>query len=261
MEKIKGLISNEEIESLFESEVIKYNSKNVPPSENHTFDKELTIPKEFNHAFTGKDKQDYRIRLAEHKAEDLNGAGLVFVKGFPELHKSPYECFQKPAELEEILFSSESSYKMLLVENSQKEIVAATVINFDKTNKSATWELIAVIPEYRGKGIFSKLAEKTDEFIQKSGVDYASLIASTFQKENQQKFEKLGWKIAGIQKGLVIAPNGKGEYYNRQLVVIYGKNYTEDAETLVPEPELTKKGKDLYEALKRINENANEKKI
>ena len=211
-------------------------------------DRVLNLPDRIDYQFKGKDNQTYRVRYMENNVHDLNTTTEVFRKGFAELHNSVFEAFVKPVQLKNVA----DRYKIFVVEDQKKKIVAARVIEPNPVNMDVTWQLVTVDPKMRGKGIFKSLAVYTDQYIQNSGADYASMVASTFQEANQIVFESLGFRIAGRFSGLILAPNRDGTY-NRQPVTIYEKWYKNQKDFSPTSHKLTKKGKILENKLKSIN--------
>ncbi|MBI2046588.1 hypothetical protein HYT26_00285 [Candidatus Pacearchaeota archaeon] len=246
------LTSNQKVEELFKNGVYKLNTLRSRASligkAPKLFKRKLYLPKDMKKSFMSKDKKRYIIRYMKKTAYDLNATTEVFREGFAELHNSVFDAFTKPTELRKIA----ERYKIFIVEDEKKRIVASAVIEPSPVNMDVVWHLIVVSPKLRGRGIFNNLAVYTDKYIKESGADYASLIASTFQIENQIVFERLGFNIIGIYSGLIIAPNGDGTY-NRQPVTIYEKWYKPEKNFLPVRFNLTPRGKYLKNQIKICN--------
>lgn len=244
------LMSNEEVDRLFDQGVYKMNTAKADGPAPRLSDRKLNLPEAVTERFVGKDGQTYKIRYMQKTVPDLNATTEVFRQGFPELYASVFEAFVKPVELEKIA----DRYKILVVEDEKQSIVASAVLEPNETNMDVTWHLVAVPPTLRKKGIFKGLAEYVDRYIRESGADYASLVASTFQKENQAVFEALGFELVGIYPGHIVAPQGDGAY-NRQPVTCYAKSY-KDPKQFVPRTySLTERGRCLEKAIEACNGN------
>ncbi len=246
------LISNQKVEEFFKKGIYRLNTLRSRASligkAPKLFKRNIYLPKDVKKSFVSKDNKKYIIRYMKKTIYDLNATTEVFREGFAELHDSVFDDFTKPTELKKIA----ERYKIFIVEDEKKKIIASAVIEPNPINMDVIWHLVVVLPKLRGKGIFNNLAMYIDKYIKESGADYASLIASTFQVENQLVFEKLGFNVIGIYSGLIIAPNGDGTY-NRQPVTIYEKWYKPENNFLPARFNLTPRGKYLKDQIEICN--------
>lgn len=178
------------------------------------------------------------------KKEEIGIVVELYRMGFPELYgnyKHGKVLYQD--SLLELLDSKkgflEGDWFLVVIEKiDEKKLIGSGLIRMDPGNMSVQWELAVIHPEYRGiKGLFRSLLQYFDEISEKSGAEYGSLIAATFQPKTQKVLQDLGWNIRGFFPGLLLAWNHEDKYYRRSMVA-YDKFYNKGEELVPDEMEL-----------------------
>jgi ribosomal-protein-alanine N-acetyltransferase len=130
-----------------------------------------------------------KVEIANFKLRDLEELLEIEKFSFP---KSPYDK-------KTFLMWYNVAKEGFFVARIDKKIVGY-IIGY-KNGKTGVLVSIATHPEFRGKGIGTKLWERLVQFFNESGVKKVKLQVRKSNFVAQKFYENLGFKKAGIKKG------------------------------------------------------------
>jgi RimJ/RimL family protein N-acetyltransferase len=191
----------------------------------------------------------YKLRLIEDNKKEFKKVAKFYIKAYPELWHTPWERYFHPKQYPDFLdrgnkFTKEQT--IIIAENLRtKEIAGAHGLVAHPELKSAEWDLIAVAPAERGKGIGIKIQEYTDMLTKKSGFDPAFAHCVADHYFSQALLKKFGFQVFGVVSGFCIY-SYKDKSYKRIPGVLMEKFYNHSEELILKDIFLIKDAEPFY---------------
>jgi ribosomal protein S18 acetylase RimI-like enzyme len=88
----------------------------------------------------------------------------------------------------------EADQDVLLTAKDNGKLVGFVLTSLHTPTGKATWENLYVLPEYRGKGVASKLIDKMVEQLKQKGATYVFFAVNSNNKEELEYFVRRGFE-------------------------------------------------------------------